>query len=91
MSNKSLLTRSAETHRRTQKLEVKRDGSEKKRSAGFYVYSKSEDLRRGAAGGGEGGGRGGAVTSAENMFQICEMEEEEEEPDGGSLVAGCSL
>lgn len=89
MSNKLLPTRSAETHRRTQKLEVKRDGSGKKRSAGFYTYSKSEDLRQGAAGGGGGGGRGGAGTSVENMFQICNMEEEK--PDGGSLVAGCFL
>lgn len=89
MSNKLLLTHSAETRRQTQKLEVKRDGSEKKSSAGFYMYSKSEDLRQGAAGGGGGGGRGGAVTSAENMFQICNMEEEK--PDGGSLVAGCFL
>lgn len=51
------------------------------------MYSKSEDLRQGAAGG--GGGGGGAVTSVENMFQICNMEEGK--PDGGSLVAGCFL
>lgn len=67
-------------HRPLQKLDVKRDDSEKKRSAGFYVYSKSKDVRQGA----EGGGGGGGGTGAENMFQICSMEEEK--PDGGGWV-----